>query len=233
MTERTVQTEQAELTGWQAARWPEAVTLDGNWVRLEPLDAARHAASLWRAVAGHDAVWEWLFDGPFATEQAFTEAVAAKAESQVSRFYAIVPHGADGGAGEALGYASLMRIEPAHGVVEVGNVLFSPALQRTRAATEAIYLLASYVFEELGYRRFEWKCNALNQPSWRAAERFGFQFEGVFRRHMVVKGRSRDTAWFAMVDGDWPRLREAFEGWLAAENFNERGEQLRGLASFR
>ncbi len=220
-----------ELTDWQPARWPGAVTLDGNWVRLEPLDAARHGASLWRAVSGRDEVWEWLFDGPYASEELFLGAVAAKAASEVARFYAIVPHG--DAPSEALGYASLMRIEPEHGVIEVGNVLFSPALQRTRAATEAIYLLASYVFEELGYRRFEWKCNALNLPSRRAAERFGFQFEGIFRRHMVVKGKSRDTAWFAMVDEDWPRLRDAFEGWLAAENFSAAGEQLRGLASFR
>jgi RimJ/RimL family protein N-acetyltransferase len=122
-----------------------------------------------------------------------------------------------------------MRIKPAHGVIEVGNVLFSPSLQRTAAATEAMYLMASHVFDHLGYRRYEWKCNALNLASRRAAERLGFTFEGIFRQHMVVKGQSRDTAWFAMLDHDWPARKQAFETWLAPENFDREGRQITPL----
>ena len=123
-----------------------------------------------------------------------------------------------------------MRIKPAHGVVEVGNVLFSPSLQRTAAATEAMYLMASHVFDHLGYRRYEWKCNALNLASRRAAERLGFTFEGIFRQHMVVKGQSRDTAWFAMLDHEWPDRKQAFEAWLDPENFDAEGHQITSLS---
>jgi RimJ/RimL family protein N-acetyltransferase len=130
----------------------------------------------------------------------------------------------------AAGWASYMRITPAHGVIEVGNILFSPALQRTRAATEAMYLMARHVFEDLGYRRYEWKCNAENAPSRRAALRFGFTFEGIFRQHMVVKGHNRDTAWFAMLDHEWPVRKRAFEAWLQPENFDDDGHQRRTLA---
>ena len=199
---------------------PEAVTLDGNWVRLEPLDAERHAAAIWRAVAGADEVWDYLFDGPYAEESEFTAAIAAKAAGTSARFWAILPE-----YGEAAGYASLMRIDTAHGVIEVGNILYTPKLQRTRAATEAMYLLAGYVFEQLGYRRYEWKCNAENLPSRKAAERLGFRFEGIFRQHMVAKGKNRDTAWFAMLDHEWPERSEAFERWLAPENFDAEGLQ--------
>jgi RimJ/RimL family protein N-acetyltransferase len=129
--------------------------------------------------------------------------------------------------------ASLMRIKPEHGVIEVGHIWFAPVLQRTRQATEAIYLLARHSFDDLGYRRFEWKCDALNQPSRRAAERFGFVFEGVFRQHMVIKDRNRDTAWFSIVDAEWPTVRAAFEAWLAPENFDPQGRQRRSLAELR
>jgi RimJ/RimL family protein N-acetyltransferase len=139
----------------------------------------------------------------------------------------------DKATGRAEGRASLMRIDPAHGVIETGSILFGPRLARTRGATEAIHLLGSYVFDDLGYRRFEWKCNALNEPSRRAALRLGFTYEGLFRRHMVVKGESRDTAWFAMVDTEWPRLKAALEAWLEPSNFDSDGRQLRALASFR
>ena len=131
--------------------------------------------------------------------------------------------------GLAAGWASYMRIKPAHGVIEVGNVLFSPSLQRTRAATEAMYLMAGHAFDRLGYRRYEWKCNAGNLPSRRAAARVGFTFEGIFRQHMVVKGRSRDTAWFAMLDHEWPARKRAFEAWLDPANFDENGKQLKSL----
>jgi RimJ/RimL family protein N-acetyltransferase len=126
-----------------------------------------------------------------------------------------------------------MRIDPAHGVVEVGNILLSPALQRTTAATEAMYLMARHVFDDLGYRRYEWKCNALNEPSRRAAQRFGFRFEGIFRQHMVVKDMNRDTAWFAMLDHEWPARKQAFEAWLDPRNFDEQGKQRKSLAEIQ
>ena len=154
-----------EILDWRGAELPEAVVLDGNWVRLEPLDAGRHGATLWGAVQGADEVWDYLGDGPYATEAAFTEAIAGKAAGTAARFWAILPEGSQ----EAAGYASLMRMDPANGVIEVGNILYSPGLQRTRASTEAMYLLAGYVFEALGYRRYEWKCNARNEPSRKAA----------------------------------------------------------------
>jgi RimJ/RimL family protein N-acetyltransferase len=132
-------------------------------------------------------------------------------------------------AAKAAGWASYMRMEPAHGVIEVGNIMLSPALQRTRAATEAMYLMARHVFEDLGYRRYEWKCNALNEPSRRAALRYGFTFEGIFRQHMVIKDQNRNTAWFSMLDSEWPARKRVFETWLDPVNFNIEGLQQQGL----
>ncbi|HUN83002.1 MAG TPA: GNAT family protein [Terracidiphilus sp.] len=212
---------------WKPAQPPGPVTLRGRYVTLEPLDAAHHTAALWQAVRGRDDVWTWLPDGPFVTEAEFRAAIEKKQHGESSVFLGVVPVGAD-----AQGYASFMRIDAANGAIEVGNILFAPALQRTRAATEAMYLMASHVFDHLGYRRYEWKCNALNEPSRRAAQRFGFTFEGIFRQHMVVKGFSRDTAWFAMLDSEWPARRKAFESWLDPSNFDERGAQRRGLIEF-
>lgn len=166
-----------------------------------------------------------MFDGPFAAEAAFRENLERNQASADPFFFAIVP----AETGRAAGYASYLRIEPAHGVIEVGNIVFSPALQRTTAATETMYLMARHVFQDLGYRRYEWKCNALNQPSRRAAQRLGFTFEGIFRQHMVVKDRNRDTAWFAMLDHEWPARKAAFEAWLAPENFDTEGRQLSSL----
>ena len=211
------------------ARRPERKVLDGRFVRLEPLDAARHGPALWRAVDGADAVWDYLFDGPYPDEASLVAELAAKAASADPLFWAIV----DRAAGEAVGYASLMRHDPVHRAIEVGNVLFAPALQRRPAATEAMALLAGYAFDALGYRRYEWKCNALNAPSRAAAERLGFTFEGVFRQHMIVKGRSRDTAWYAMTDGEWPAARRAFALWLSPDNFDGAARQRRGLAELR
>jgi len=176
-------------------------------------------------VLGEDHIWDWMADGPYLSESSFVQGIEAKEFGAAARFFAICPRLPDGAVGPAKGYASLMRIDAAHGVVEVGNVLFSPSLQRTLAATEAIFLMARYVFEDLGYRRYEWKCNDLNLPSRRAADRFGFQYEGVFRQHMVIKGQNRDTAWFAMLDGDWPARRKAFEFWLSPDNFDAQGRQ--------
>jgi RimJ/RimL family protein N-acetyltransferase len=216
------------LAHWQPVPLPDPVTLRGRWVTLEPLSSARHAAAIWQAVEGHDAVWDWLGDGPYASEAELAAALAVKESGVAARFFAIVP----AETGKAAGYASYMRMDSANGVIEVGNVMFSPALQRTRAATEAMYLMARHVFEDLGYRRYEWKCNALNLPSQRAARRFGFTHEGVFRQHMIVKGQNRDTAWYAMLDAEWPARKAAFEAWLAEENFDSAGRQKRALGEW-
>jgi RimJ/RimL family protein N-acetyltransferase len=161
----------------------------------------------------------------------FDEAVTAKSQSEDPLFFAIV----DNATSKAIGWVSLMRIDTIHRVVEVGNILFSPRLQRTKAATEAMFLLAKYVFEDLKYRRYEWKCDNLNGPSKRAAGRFGFSFEGVFRKHMVYKGRSRDTCWFAMVEEDWRErgVKKGFEGWLDEGNFDAEGRQRQRLEDIR
>jgi len=215
-----------DLAACQPFPRPQPITLRGQYVVLEPLDAASHAAALWQAVHGQDAVWKWLGDGPYANEALLDDALKKKQVASDAVFFAIVPSDT----GLCAGYLSLMRIDTANGVVEVGNVLLSPALQHTRAATEAQYLLARHVFDDLGYRRYEWKCNALNEPSRRAALRLGFAFEGIFRQHMIVKGHNRDTAWFSMLDSEWPARRQAFEQWLAPANFDAEGRQRTPLA---
>ncbi len=217
---------QSDLTHWKPRALPGAVTLSGRTVTLEPLSAAKHAADIWRSVNGHDEVWTWLGDGPYSNEAQLEEAIAAKEFGTSARFFALVP----AATGQAVGYASLMRIDAANGVIEVGNVLFSPVLQRTPAATEAMYLMARYVFEDLGYRRYEWKCNALNLPSRSAAIRLGFTYEGTFRQHMVIKEQNRDTAWYSMLDSEWPARKQAFENWLSPENFDAQGQQRNALA---
>ncbi|MBE7220775.1 MAG: GNAT family N-acetyltransferase [Caulobacteraceae bacterium] len=211
------------------ARRPERVPLEGGFVRLEPLDAARHGPALWSALAGAAPVWDYLFDGPYPDEASLAAELARKAASPDPLFWAIV----DRASGAAAGFASLMRHDPAHRAIEVGHILFAPALQRRPGATEAMALLAEYAFDGLGYRRYEWKCNALNAPSRAAAERLGFTFEGVFRQHMIVKGRNRDTAWYSMTDREWPAARRAFALWLSPENFDGEGRQRRGLAEMR
>jgi RimJ/RimL family protein N-acetyltransferase len=227
------------LRNWKAAPRPGPVTLRGRYVTLEPLDPDRHVAALWEAVRGHDELWTWLAKGPFRSCEALAEHIAKWREANDAILLAILPR-EEGPAvagqprdmapeGQARGWASFMRIEPEHGVIEVGNILLSPALQKTRAATEAMYLMASHVFDHLGYRRYEWKCNALNEPSRRAAQRLGFTFEGIFRQHMVIKGRNRDTAWYAMLDREWPARKHAFETWLSPSNFDEHGRQLSSL----
>jgi len=218
----------AEVPSHAASR-PARRALDGRFVRLEPLDPARHGASLWRETHGADqaAMWQYLFEAPFADERSFHDHLVRKAASEDPLFFAIV----DQSSRLALGYETLMRIEPGHRCIEVGNIIYGRSLQRTPGATEAQYLLMSYVFEELGYRRYEWKCNALNAPSRRAAVRFGFTFEGVFRQHMIVRGRNRDTAWYSMLDRDWPRIAGEFHRWLAPENFDSAGRQRASLAA--
>jgi len=195
--------------------------MKGRYVELDRLDPARHGHSLWREVGGLDkaAYWQWMADGPFATREDLDENLAAKAVSTDPLYYAVLVNG------EAIGHASYLRIEPKHRVIEIGGLMFGPSLQRTRAATETIFLMAKHAFEVLGYRRLEWKCNALNEPSRRAALRFGFTFEGIFRQHMIVKGENRDTAWYSIIDCEWPNHRAKFERWLYPANFDAAGLQ--------
>ena len=211
------------------AKRPQRVVLRGRFVALVPLDAKRHAEALFHGANGgdKDRLWTYLSDGPFANASAFEANLAAKAKSDDPLFFAVV----DNASGAAVGYQALMRVDAANRVVEVGAVLYTPAMQRATGATEAQYLFARHVFEDLGYRRYEWKCDDLNAPSRRAALRLGFAFEGVFRQHMIVKGRNRDTAWFSMLDSEWPRRRAAFERWLAPGNFDADGRQKVSLAS--
>lgn len=189
-------------------------------MRLELLNAEAHAALLYRAYAGHDEIWEFMYDGPFSSASQYHRWVRDHVGLEDPRFYAIK----NLQSGQWEGVASYLRIAPGAGSIEVGNISYSPALQRTPAATEAMYLMMAWAFEA-GYRRYEWKCNALNIPSRRAAQRLGLSFEGVFRQAAVVKGRNRDTAWFAAIDSEWPALKEAFAAWLSPANFDETGQQ--------
>ncbi len=216
-----------DLPNWQGVPRPDRVALDGRYARLEPLDPARHGPDLLASARqpGADDRFRYLFEEPPADLGAMTPWLENAATSTDPLFFAVI----DRETGRAEGRQSLMRIEPAHGVIEIGHILWGPAIARTRAATEALYLFARYVFDTLGYRRFEWKCHNLNEPSKRAAQRFGFTFEGVFRQHMVTKGRNRDTAWFAMTDGDWPRLKAGYEAWLRPENFDANKRQISPL----
>jgi RimJ/RimL family protein N-acetyltransferase len=211
------------------ARRPERVTLKGRWITLAPLDPEKHAAALYEGSNGdatRESVWTYLFDGPYRSLDQFRANIELKARSADPLFFAVV----DNSSGRAVGYQTLMRVDAANRVIEVGNIMYTPAMQRTAGATEAQYLFARYVFDELGYRRYEWKCNDLNAPSKRAARRFGFSFEGAFRQHMIVKGRNRDTAWFAMLDGEWPARKAAYERWLAPDNFDRQGRQKTNLS---
>jgi RimJ/RimL family protein N-acetyltransferase len=207
---------------------PGAVTLPGRYGAVERLQPSRHGPSLWDAVQGHDKLWTYMAYGPFADEGAFFDWLASRETLSDPYYYAIVDP-----SGRTVGLATLMSIRPDMRVVEVGNILLSPSLQRTALATEAQYLLARYAFETLRHRRYEWKCNALNAASRQAALRLGFSFEGVFRDHMIVKGRSRDTAWFAMLASEWPARKAAFERWLSPENFAADGTQKKALGELR
>ena len=208
------------------AKRPEAIVLQGRYGHLEKL-RLEHAASLWAAFAGHDVIWTYISkDGPFASADEFAVFIAMRAAAVDPYAYAIVDC-----AGQALGYFTLMEIRPEMRVIEVGHVLYSPVLQRTEFGTEAQYLLARYAFETLGYRRYEWKCNALNAPSRQAALRYGFVFEGVLRGHMIAKGRNRDTAFFAMLEDEWPARKAAFERWLDPANFDPERRQIVSLSA--
>lgn len=214
------------LPNWEPPPAPRRAVLHGRYCRLEPLDASRHGAELHAAnsLDREGRMWTYLFSGPFRSEQEFTGWLETREDSLDPLFFAIV----DEASGRATGLASYLRIEPAHGSIEVGHLAFSPLLQRTRAATEAMYLMMKHAFE-LGYRRYEWKCDALNAASRRAAERLGFTFEGIFRQAVVYKGRNRDTAWYSVIDSEWPARAAAFEAWLDPVNFDADGRQRRPL----
>ncbi|WP_199053371.1 GNAT family N-acetyltransferase [Aquitalea sp. ASV15] len=216
------------LPQWQPCPQPQPVVLHGQYCRLEPLSVARHGEALYAAMQRdvEGANWTYLPYGPFADQASYRQWLSSMEGLADPQFYAIV----DAGSGQALGLASYLRIDPANGVIEVGHLNFSPLLQRTPAATEAMYLMMRHAFA-LGYRRYEWKCNALNLPSRRAAERLGFLFEGLFRQAMISKGRNRDTAWYSILDGEWPMVRQLLEQWLSADNFDAAGQQRQSLTA--
>ena len=205
---------------------PGPATMAGRFGSVARLDAARDAAMLWQSIGRHGDIWTYIStSGPFAGEHAFTAWLVERESSNDPYFYTVRDNG-----GRALGILAMIAIRPPMRVIEVGHIVYSLTLQRTQLATETQYLLARYVFETLGYRRYEWKCDALNEASTRAALRYGFVFEGVFRQHMITKGRNHDTAWFSMLDSEWPLRKRNFERWLAPENFDGDGRQKVSLA---
>ncbi len=218
-----------DLSQWTPRPLPERRVLEGRYCRLEPLDVARHGEQLFAASMAPDAEerHRYLFEGAMDRE-AFFPWLKERAASTDPLFFAVI----DKATGRVEGRQTLMRIDPAHGVIEIGSILWGPAIARSRVTTEALYLFAAYAFDELGYRRFEWKCNNQNEPSKRAAVRFGFTHEGLFRQHMVAKGQNRDTAWYSMIDSEWPALRAGYEGWLYPDNFDNDGHQKARLETF-
>jgi RimJ/RimL family protein N-acetyltransferase len=207
-----------------SGRSPERAPLVGAYARLAPVDVAAHGASLYRlshARPEDAALWTYLAYGPFADQGAFENWLFERARSEDPLFFAIV----DLASGAASGMASYLNIVPANGCIEIGHIWFAPPLQKTKAATEAIFLMIRHAFDDLACRRVEWKCDSLNEASKRAAGRFGFSYEGTFRQHMIIKGRNRDTAWFAMLDHEWPAVRAAFERWFDPANFDGAGRQ--------
>jgi RimJ/RimL family protein N-acetyltransferase len=216
------------VDGWTARQRPPRTPITGRFCRVEPLDAGRHATDLYAAnsVDRDGRMWTYLPWGPYDGFDDYRAAIEAGLRREDFITYAVI----DAVSGKAVGVASYLNINPAAGSIEVGGIAYSPALQRRPAGTEAMYLMMRRVFDELGYRRYEWKCNALNAPSRAAAERYGFRFEGIFRQADIVKGRNRDTAWFSIVDSEWPRIKEAFERWLDPGNFDGEGRQRMSLS---
>lgn len=222
---------QSDLSAWNPRERPRRAPLEGRYVRLEPLEAARHGDGLYAASSTPDADTRFLWlgerePGSRADFQAWLE----KAEASADPLYFVV---IDKASGRIAGRQTFMRIDTANGVVEIGNILWNPPVARTPAATEALYLFARHAFDDLGYRRFEWKCNNRNGPSKLAALRFGFVFEGIFRQHMIVKGENRDTAWYSMLDREWPVTGKALAAWLDPANFGPDGQQKRRLSDIR
>ena len=204
-----------------AGTLPDLRPIQGRWMRLDPVVSDRHGQSLFETCKGVDDLWTYMAYGPFTTSEIFTEWLKQKQTSRDPWFYAFVNRES----GAALGMGSFMRADPANGAIEIGNIWLAPPLQRTREGTEAIYLMMRHCFDDLGVRRLEWKCDALNAPSRRSALRYGFTFEGIFRQHFIIKGRNRDTAWFSMIDKEWPAIQAGFEAWLAPENFDQNGQE--------
>lgn len=201
---------------------PQRVVLEGRYARLEPL-GPQHAAQLYAAASapGSAQRFAYLFEQPPLDAREMDGWVARAGAADDPLMFAVI----DRATSRVGGRQALMRIVPEHGVIEIGSIMWGPQIARSRIATEALYLFARYIFDDLGYRRFEWKCHSLNEPSQRAARRFGFAYEGTFRQHMIAKGRNRDTAWFSMLDGEWPRLRAVYERWLDPANFGPDGQQ--------
>lgn len=219
-----------ELKNWQSSARPERTAMQGQYCELQPLDPKTHAAELFAAFAEDSTGrnWTYLLSEPFAKLEDFQQWLVNSCSSQDPLFYVVI----DKTNSRAVGMAALMRIVPETGVIEVGNIHFSPALQKTPMATEAMFLLMQRVFDQLGYRRYEWKCDNCNGPSKKAAVRLGFSFEGVFRQALVYKQRNRDTAWFSILDTEWPRQKAAFMRWLSPDNFNAQGLQKHNLQHF-
>ncbi|MEE4239700.1 MAG: GNAT family protein [Anderseniella sp.] len=232
MSERTNELGQPvgfPVPGWTARPRPPREAMDGHYVRLEPVSVEAHAGDLFEAFSAdrEGRIWTYLPYGPFGCAEETAEWMRKTCMGDDPLFHAII----DKATGKAVGVASYLRIEPAVGVIEVGHINYAPSLQRTRGATEAMYLMMARVFGELGYRRYEWKCDALNAPSRAAAARLGFSYEGTFRQATMYKGRNRDTAWFSIIDTEWPRLKAGYEAWLVPANFDAVGRQKRSLAS--
>jgi RimJ/RimL family protein N-acetyltransferase len=216
------------------ARWPARTSLEGRWCRLDPVDPDRHAAMLYEGSHGGshgtpavEELWTYMPYGPFASAAAFRAWLGDSASGADPLFYTIV----DRESGRFVGMASYLNIHPKNGSIEIGHIWFSPAVQRTRLTTESLYLMMRHAMEDLGNRRLEWKCNALNEPSRAAARRLGFRYEGIFYNHLVVKGRNRDTAWYSILDDEWASVRAMFEHWLAPDNFDSKGQQRRALSA--
>ncbi|WP_068170854.1 GNAT family N-acetyltransferase [Rothia sp. ND6WE1A] len=216
-----------EVSGWTPRPRPERVTLNGRFCTIEPLSTEKHGADLIETLLqrSENSIWTYMAAGPFETTEDFMEFLRVQESSADPLHFTIIDHEL----GKAVGTFSLMHMTPEHGTIEVGWVMYSQLLKRTATATEAQYLLMKYALGDLGYRRYEWKCDALNEPSRRAARRLGFRFEGIFRNALIYKNRSRDTAWFALTDEDWPHQKQAFENWLRPENFDNRGQQKEAL----
>ncbi len=220
-----------DLSNWQKRPRPERKTMEGRYVRLEPLDAARHGDGLFEAssISDADGRFAWLPEYPPQSRAAFQPWLEKAEASEDPLFFAVI----DKASGKVAGRQTLMRIDAANGVIEISNIYWGPLISRKPAATEAQFLFMRYAFDDLGYRRYEWKCNNNNAPSKRAAERFGFKFEGIFRQHIVVKVENRDTAWYSVIDKEWPALRKAYEAWLDPANFDAQGAQKKRLEDFR
>jgi RimJ/RimL family protein N-acetyltransferase len=231
MTGRSLEVVLEGLSNWKGCARPERIVLEGRYVRLEPLDANAHGDGLYEAAIMGDAEarFRWLPAAKPESREAF-QPWLDKAEASADPMYFTVIEKASG---KIAGRQSIMRIDAPNGVGEIGDIHWGPLIQQKPATTEALYLFARYLFDNLHYRRFEWKCNNLNEPSKRAALRYGFVFEGTFRKHMIVKGENRDTAWYAITDDDWQVAKPAFEAWLDPSNFDADGKQKKRLEEFR